>query len=122
MIRLHQFIPFVKVLDTELRIGCAAVIVLDDGVADIDWIAGLDMVEIVGHIKGYGRYMMVRMRLLNELKLKMTAFSTHLASHAVVIYVIGTEDRSRISRSERLELLEDTKEFRRDLREIQQPV
>lgn len=54
MIRLHQFIPFVKVLDTELRIGCAAVIVLDDGVADIDWIAGLDMVEIVGHIKGYG--------------------------------------------------------------------
>ena len=60
-IGLNKLVPFVKVLDTELSVGCASVIVFDDGIADIDRISGLDMVEIVGHIECDGRNMMVRM-------------------------------------------------------------
>ena len=63
--------------------------------------------------------MVVWMRLLNELKLEMAAFRSHLASHSVVIYIVRAEYRSAVAGTERLELLEDAKEFRSDLREVQ---
>ncbi len=52
--RLNQFVSFAEVLDAELGAGCAAVVVLHDGIADIYRITGLDVVEIVSHIECYG--------------------------------------------------------------------
>ena len=80
------------------------------------------MFEIVRHIEGYCRYVMVRMRLLDELKLEMTAFCTYLTAHSVVIDMVCTEHRSSVSRTEGLELLENTEELRSDLREVQHGV
>ena len=77
------------------------------------------MVEIVRHIECYCRYMVVRMRLLDEFELKMSSLSSYFTSHTVIIDVIGTEHRSSITWTERLELLEDTQELRCDLREVQ---
>ena len=73
------------------------------------------MFEIVRHIEGYCRYVMVRMRLLDELQLEMTAFCTYLTAHSVVVDMVCSEDRSGISGAEGLELLEDTEELRSDL-------
>ena len=43
-----------KVLDTELYVGYAAVIVLDYRIADIDRIPGLDMGEMLCLVEGDG--------------------------------------------------------------------
>ena len=50
---LHQFFALVKVTDAELGVGCAAVVVLYDTVADVNRIAGFDMVEESGHVECY---------------------------------------------------------------------
>ena len=107
-----------EILDTKLRVGCATIIVLYNRVADINRISSLYMIKIISHIESYRRDMMVRVRLLNEFKLEVTTLGTYLATHSVVIDIVCTEYRRRVSRSERLELLEDTKELRSDLREI----
>ena len=49
--------------------------------------------------------MMVRMGFLNKFEFKMAAFSTDLASHAIIIHIIRTEHRCAITRTEWLELL-----------------
>ena len=119
---LDHLVPFTEVLDAELGVGSAAVVVLDDRIADVDRIACLYMVEERGHIEGYGGDMVVRVRFLDEFELEMASFSTYLASHSVVIYVFGKEYRGAVSRAERLELLQYAQELRRDLREIQDGV
>ena len=62
------------------------------------------------------------MRLLDKLQLEVTAFRTHLTAHSVVVYIICTEYRSSIARSERLKLLEDTQELWSDLREVEHSI
>ena len=58
---LHQFVAFVEIPDAELGVGSAAIVVLYDRVADVDRIAGLDVIEEVGHIEGNRRDMVIRM-------------------------------------------------------------
>ena len=119
MKELNHFVTLVHVLDAELGICRTSVVILYNRVTYIYRVTGLDMVEEISHVERYGRDMMVRMRLLNEFKLEMTAFCSYLTSHSVVIYVFSKEHRRCVSRTERLELLEDTQELRRDLREVQ---
>ena len=57
---LDHLVPFTEVLDAELGVGSAAVVVLDDRIADVDRIACLYMVEERGHVEGYGGDMVVR--------------------------------------------------------------
>ena len=58
-IRLYQFVAFAEIFDAELGVGGATIVVFYDGVADIDRVAGLDVVEEVGHVEGDGRDVMV---------------------------------------------------------------
>lgn len=57
---LNQFIPLVKVLDAELGISRATVIVLNDRIADINRIAGLDVVEEISHVECYRGDVVIR--------------------------------------------------------------
>ena len=118
-IRLYQFIAFAEVFDAELGVGGATIVVFYDGVADIDRVAGLDVVEEVGHVEGDGGDVVIRMRLLDEFEFEVAAFCTYLAAHAVVIHIFRQEYRSAVARAERLELLEDAEELRCDLGEVQ---
>ena len=114
-----QFLALVDVLDAELGVGGAAIVVLHDGVTDVYRVAGLDAVVEVGHIEGYGRDVMIWMRFLDELELEVASFSSHLAAHTVVIYIVSTEYWCMVARAERLDLLEDPEELRSDLGEVQ---
>ena len=53
--RLNELVTLTHILDAELEGGIASVVVLDDGVADVERIAFLDVVEVFGHIESYGR-------------------------------------------------------------------
>ena len=64
---LNQFIPLVKVLDAELGISRATVIVLNNRIADVNRIAGLDVVEEICHVECYRRDVVVWVGLLDEL-------------------------------------------------------
>ena len=48
---LDQFVSFAEVLDTELRGGCATVVILYYRIADIYRVASLDMVKVICHIE-----------------------------------------------------------------------
>ena len=63
---LNQFIPLVKVLDAELGISRATVIVLNDRIADVNRIAGLDVVEEICHVECYRGDVVVWVGLLDE--------------------------------------------------------
>ena len=114
-----HLVTLMHIVYAELGVCRSPIVVLYDGIAYIDGISGLDMVEEISHVERYGRDMMVRMRLLNEFKLEMTTFCSYLTSHSVIIYIFSKKHRCCVSRTERLELLEDTQELRRDLREVQ---
>ena len=87
------------------------------------------MVKVLGQVEGYGGDVMVRLVLLNQFELQMFGLrpsgSVIRIRHAdfpsitVVIDVFGDEHRGLVSRTERLELLEQTEEFRGDLVEVQ---
>ncbi len=64
---LNQFVPLVKVLDAELGISRATVIVLNDRIADVNRIAGLDVVEEICHVECYRGDVVVWVGLLDEL-------------------------------------------------------
>lgn len=110
--------PLVKILHAQLYGGVAAIVILHDGIADIERIAGLDVVVAVCHVERDSRYLEIRLRFLDELKLHVHATRTHLASVAVIIYILSEEDRVVVARAEWLELLEQTEELRGDLGEI----
>ena len=76
------------------------------------------MGEEVGHVEGYGRYLVIRLGFLDEFQLEMLSTGTHLAAGAVVIDILRQENGSIVARSERLELLEYAAEFRGDLGEV----
>ena len=40
-----------EVSHAELCAGCAAIVVLNDAVADIHWVSGLDVVEVSCHVE-----------------------------------------------------------------------
>jgi len=109
----------VEVFYAKLGVGCATIVVLHYTIADIDRVTGLDVVEVVGHIEGYRRNVMVRLRFLDELELEVPALGTYLADISIVIYIVCTENRHAVARSERLELLQDAEELRSDLGEVQ---
>ena len=54
-----DILALVKVLQAELDIGIPPVVVFDDGVADVERIAGLDVFVEIGHIEGYGRNLVI---------------------------------------------------------------
>ena len=81
MLKSDHFVTLVHILHSKLSVRCATIIVLHDRIADIDRIAGLDMVEEISHIESNGRNVMIRVRFLDELQLQMAAFRTHLSSH-----------------------------------------
>lgn len=110
------------VLDAELCIGSAAIIVLDYRITYVYRIPGLYMVKESGHIESDGRDVMIRVRLLYKFELQMASFCTDFPSVSVVIDIFRKEYRGGISRAERLELLEYPQELRRDLRKIEHGV
>ena len=59
------------------------------------------------------------MGLLDEFQLEVSSFCADLTYASVVIYIVCPEDRHAVARSERLELLEDSQEFRSYLRIVQ---
>ena len=77
-----------EVFYAKLGVGCATIVVLYDTIADIDRVTGLDVVEVVGHIEGYRRNVMVRLRFLDELELEVPALGTYLADISIVIYIV----------------------------------
>lgn len=89
-----HLVALMHILDAELSVGCATIIVLYDRVADIYRIASLDVIEEISHIECNGRNMMVWMRLLDEFELQMAALRTDLSSHSIVIDIFCEEDRS----------------------------
>ena len=117
-----EFLAFVEVFYAKLGIGSATVVVLHYAIADIHRVAGFDMVEVVGHIESSRRNMMVRLRFLNKFEPEVPSLGTHLTDISVVIYIICPEHRHAVARTERLELLQDTKELRSDLREVQSSI
>ena len=100
-----------QVLDTQLDIGDATIVVLDDDIAYVDRISRLYVLEMLSLVESYGRYVVVRLRLLYKLELQMAGFRTYAAAVPVVIHILGHEYRGVVSRSEWLELLEYPEEL-----------
>ena len=76
------------------------------------------MLEVGRHIEGDGRNLMVRLRFLYQFKLQMLSSGAHLSAVSVVIDILGQENRGTVTRSERLELLQDSEKFRSYLGKI----
>lgn len=49
-----HLVALMHILDAELSVGCATIIVLYDRVADIYRVAVLDVIKEIGHIESYG--------------------------------------------------------------------
>lgn len=113
-----NILPVMKIPDTELDIGYPPVIVLNNGIADIDRIAGFDMLEMLRLVESDGGDMVIWLSLLDQLKFQMAGISSHLTSVTVVIYILSHEYRGVVTRTERLELFEDPEKLRRDLLEV----
>ena len=119
MVRLDKLIPFADVLEAELDGGGAAVEILHDGVADVDGVAGLDVVVVIGHIEADGGNLAVRLAFLHEVQLQVHTAGAHLAAVTGIVHIFREENRVAVAGAERLELLEDTGELGGNLREIQ---
>lgn len=118
-ILLNELLALLDVLDAELEGGVAAVVVLDDGVADVERVAGLDVVVEFGHVEGDGGDLVERLFLVDEIQFHVDTAGTDLAAVASVRDVLGQEDRVGVAGAERLELLQETEKFRSDLAELQ---
>ena len=57
--RSDNVLALVHILDAQLDVGTAPVVVLDYGVADIERIAGLDVIIEIRHIEGYRRNLVI---------------------------------------------------------------
>ena len=78
----------------------------------------MDIVEIVGHIERYGRYLVIRLGLLYEVQFHMYPLGSHLAAGSGIVHVLRQEYRVVVAGAERLELLEYPEELRSNLREV----
>ena len=87
---LEEFF-FVYILDSELYVGDAAIIVLGYGITDVHRVAGMQVLEMFGPVKRYGRDIAVRLVLLYELQFHVAVAGTDQPSVAVVVDVLRDE-------------------------------
>lgn len=66
------------------------------------------MLEVCRHIESNGRNLMVWLRFLYQFKFQMLSSGADLSAVSVVIDILGQENRGAVTRSERLELLQDS--------------
>ena len=76
------------------------------------------MLEVCRHIEGDGRNLMIWLRFLYQFKFQMLSSGAYLSAVSVVIDILGHENRGTVTRSERLELLQNPEKFRRNLGKI----
>ena len=107
------------VFDAELDVRDAAVVVLDYRVADVDRVSISDVLEMLGLVEGDGRQMVIRLGFLDKLQLQMPCICAHTAAIAIVVDILGQENRRSVARAERLELLQYPDELGRHGVEIQ---
>ena len=93
------------ILNPQLYIRNPPVIILHDGIADIDRISVPDMLEMLSLVEGDGGYVAVRLGLLDEFELEMPCIGPYATAVAVVVDVFREENGGGIARAERLELL-----------------
>src|SRR5574344_873562 len=79
----------------------------------------MDIVIKISHVECYRRNLMIWLRLLDEVKLHMDASRSDLASGPGIIDILRQEDRIIVPGAKRLQLLEDTEEFRCNLGEVE---
>ena len=63
---LNELVALLDVFQAELEGGVAAIVVLYYGVADVERVAGLDVVVELGHVEGYGGDLVERLLLVNQ--------------------------------------------------------
>ena len=103
----------------QLHISNPPVIIFDNGIADVEGIAVLDVVEMGSFVESDGGNVTVGLGFLDKLELEMAGIGTYTASVAVVVDVFGKEDGSGVAGTERLELLQDPYELRGNTVEIE---
>ena len=92
-------------LDEELHVGFTATAVFFDGVADVEWITGMDMVEVFCHIEGDAVNDASR-RVIYKFEFDVLEFAPHEFASTVVAYVSGAENGLLVAWSERIEFAE----------------
>ena len=107
---LEEFF-FVYVLDPELYVGDAPVVVLGYGIADVHRVAGMQVLEVLGPVERYGRDIAVRLVLLYELQFHVAVAGADQPSVAVVVDILSDEHRRLIAGPKGLELLEYAEEL-----------
>ena len=96
-------------LDEELHVGFAATAVFFDGVADVEWLTGMDMVEVFCHIEGDAVDDASRC-VIDKFEFDMLEFAAYEFASAVVAYVSGAENGLLVAWSERIEFAEQVEE------------
>ena len=76
------------------------------------------MVVEFGHIETDSRNLAIRLGLLHQVELEVHSSGAHLAPVTAIVDILSKENRVRIARAKRLELLEDSEKLRGNLREI----
>ena len=122
IVLLDELVTLVHIFDTELDVRVAAIVVLHNGIAYIERIAGLDMVEEIRHVEGDGRNLMIWLVFLKEVQLDVYTAGAYLAGIADVIHALCEEERIVVPGTERLELFEYTEELWSDAGEIKSRV
>ena len=118
-VTLYKFLPLLDVLDTELEGGVAAIVVLDNRVADVEGIPGLDIIKVIRHVEGNSRDLVERLLLVDEVQFHVDSPGAHLAPVTTVRDILGQENRVVVARAEGLELLKEPEEFGGYLAELQ---
>ena len=70
-------------------------------------------------LEGYGRNLVERLLLVDQVQLHVDSTGADLTAVATVGDILGKEYRIGVAWTERLELLQETEEFRGDLAELQ---
>ena len=102
---LYKLLALLDILDTKLEGRVAAVVVLDDRVADVEGIACLDIIVIIRHVECDGRNLMEGLFLIDQVKLHVDTAGTDLTAVATVRNVLCQEYGIIIAGTEGLELL-----------------
>ena len=108
----------VDLLDEQLeRRGGVAVLVLLDGVADVEWRAGADVLEVRRHVEGYAVDYLAAC-VVHELQLYVLQILAHKLACAEVLHAHGAERGLLVAGAEGVEQAQRRHEFRRYLREV----
>ena len=116
---LNEFVPFADVFEPQLDGGGPAVEILHNGVADVNGVAGLDVVVEFGHIEADGRQLPVGLAFLHHVQLEVQAAGAHFSAVAGIIDILRQENGVVVARAEGLELLQKADELGRNLGEVQ---